>query len=48
MRSVVIAGYKSSEMDPIHNPYGHVEFTIPRFDEFMRRHRVDSGTSRLS
>ena len=28
--------------------YGHVEFTIPRFDEFMRRHRVDSGTSRLS
>jgi hypothetical protein len=28
--------------------YGHVEFTIPRFDEFMRRHRVDSGPSRLS
>ena len=28
--------------------YGHVDFTIPRFDEFMRRHRVDSGTSRLS
>jgi hypothetical protein len=28
--------------------YGHVDFTIPRFDEFVRRHPVDSGGSRLS
>jgi hypothetical protein len=28
--------------------YGHVDFTVPRFDEFVRRHPVDSGGSRLS
>ncbi|MEN3282208.1 MAG: hypothetical protein V7607_3348 [Solirubrobacteraceae bacterium] len=28
--------------------YGHVDFTIPRFDEFMRRHPVDPPRSRLS
>jgi hypothetical protein len=28
--------------------YGHVDFTIPRFDELMRRHPVDLAASRLS